>query len=99
LSCDFDFGSPFPTLRRLYLKNRKLTAQAGEFAISSLWQYRQEEQAGTPLPDGFPLKTELAAAGYSTREDLEGADADELVEWAAVSSLDAKAILAAYAAL
>jgi hypothetical protein len=99
VSDDFSYESPFPTLRRIYLKNRKLTAEAGEHAISSVWQARQEEQPGTGLPSDFPYRDELVAAGYSTSEDLEGACADELAEWAGISGRDAKTILAAYAAL
>jgi hypothetical protein len=96
---DFDFGSPFPTLRRIYLKNRKMTADAGELAISGVWQARQEEQPGTDLPANFPVRTELLAAGYIAIEDLEGACADELVEWAGIDNQAAKAVVAAYAAL
>lgn len=96
---DFDFTSPFATLRRIYLKNRKVTAEAGDLAISGLWQSRQEEQPGVALPTDFPFRADLVAAGYTTAEDLEGADADELVEWACVDNSAAKAIVAAYAAL
>lgn len=96
---DIDFGSPFQTVRRYYLKNRVLARQAGEFAISSVWHANQEEQPGTALPVGFPSLTALAAAGYTTAQDLEGADAAELVEWACISNSAARAVLAAYAAL
>jgi hypothetical protein len=96
---DFDCGSEFPTLRRFYLKKRKMAQAAGEHALSGLWQSRQEEQAGTLLPDDFPARAELAAAGYTAKEDLEGADSEELVDWACVDNTAAKAILAAYAAL
>lgn len=96
---DVDFGSPFQTLRRFYLKKRIMARLAGDLAISSLWQSRQEEQTGTALPAGFPAKTDLATAGYTAAEDLEGATTDELVEWARISSKAASAVLAAYAAL
>lgn len=76
-----------------------MAKEAGELALSGVWQSRQQEQPGVALPDDFPFKAELATEGYTTREDLDGADADELVEWGCVSSLAAKAILAAYAAL
>jgi hypothetical protein len=96
---ELDYESPFPTLRRIYLRNRKLTADAGEFAISGVWQSRQQEQPGTALPADFPSRAALIAAGYTAIEDLQGACADELVDWACVDNQAAKAILAAYAAL
>ncbi len=96
---DFDFGSPFPTLRRQYLKKSKMAKEAGELALSGVWKSRQEEQAGTALPDDFPHRATLVAAGYTAIEDLEGACAEELVDWACVDNQAAKAILAAYAAL
>jgi hypothetical protein len=94
-----DYGSQFPTLRRFYLKKRHMAKLAGEHALSAIWHARQEEQPGTALPAAFPFRAELVAAGYTTSEDLEGADADELVEWACVDNSAAKAIIAAHAAL
>lgn len=96
---ELDFGSPFQTLRRFYLKKRTMARLNGDLALSSVWHARQEEQAGTALPVGFPAATELAAAGYTTAEDLDGATCEELVEWALISSRAARSVLAAYAAL
>jgi hypothetical protein len=96
---DFDFGSPFQTLRRFYLKKRKMAGEAGEHALSGLWQARQQEQPGVALPAAFPYRAELVAAGYSTSEDLDGACADELFDWAGLDNSAAKAVLAAHAAL
>lgn len=96
---DLDYGSPFLTLRRVYLKKRKMARQAGDLALSAVWQSRQEEQAGAALPVGFPHLADLTAAGYTTAQDLEGADESELVEWARISTSAARAVLAAYAAL
>ena len=96
---DLDYGSPFPTLRRIYLKKRKMAYQAGDYALSSVWHARQEEQTSAVIPDGFPSKAALAEAGYTAVGDLEDADADELVEWACLSHSAARAVIAAYAAL
>ncbi len=96
---DLDFGSPFQTLRRLYLKKRIMARLSGDLALSSVWQSRQEEQAGTVLPVGFPAKSDLETAGYTAQQDLEGATCDELVEWVHISSRAARSVLAAYAAL
>lgn len=96
---DVDFGSPFPTLRRFYLKKRVMARQNGDLALSAVWQSRQEEQSSTALPDGFPSKTALAAAGYTAQGDLEGSSEDELIEWARLTRTAAKSVLAAYAAL
>lgn len=94
-----DYGTRFQTLRRIYLKNRKLSSQGERFAESSVWQAHQEEQPGTPLPGDFPALTTLTVGGYTTVEDLDGADATELAEWARISAPQAKAIFAALAAL
>jgi hypothetical protein len=96
---DLDYGSPFLTLRRVYLKKRIMARQAGDLALSAVWHSRQEEQTSTTLPDGFPSKAALATAGYTAAGDLEGADESELVEWACISNSAARAVLAAYAAL
>lgn len=94
-----DFGSPFPTLRRFYLKKRIMSRRAGELALSAVWHSRQEEQTSDALPSDFPAKTALEAAGYTAVGDLEGAAADELMDWASLTSRDAQAVVAAYAAL
>lgn len=94
-----DYGSGFQTLRRCYLKRRVLARQADRLAESSVWQAHQEEQESQLLPDGFPSKDALAAAGYTTAGDLEGATTDELQEWARLSNSAAKAVIAAYAAI
>jgi hypothetical protein len=96
---EIDYGSPFPTLRRFYLKKRIMAYRAGDLALSAVWQSRQEEQSSTDLPDGFPSKVALEDAGYTTSGDLECADEFELMDWARLSNRAAKAVIAAYAAL
>lgn len=93
---DASFISP----RRFYLAKR-IAARLldGDFGLTKVWQYHQEQQPGTLLPAGFPAKTKLEAAGYTALEDLVGASACELVDWASLSQSEATAALAAHAAL
>ena len=91
--------SSFISPRRFYLSKRITARLLGDHALSSTWQHHQEQQPGTVLPDGFPSKAALAAAGYTASQDLEGTDESELVAWARISNSAAKAALAAYAAL
>lgn len=67
--------------------------------MASLWQSKQESEPGTPLPDDFPSLDELAVAGYTTKEDLVGADSQELISYVRLSRNDAERVIAAYAAL
>lgn len=94
-----DYGSRFATLRRIYLKNRHLARIGCRLAESSVWHGHQEEQPGTALPGDFPYLEQLQPAGYKTQEDLTGADAAELYEWAGLSAGAARTIFAALAAL
>lgn len=88
------------SLRRIYLLKRITARRNGDLALSALWHSKQEGVPATPIPNGFPSKTELANAGYVALEDLTSeADADELVEYACLSRRQAEAVIAAYAAL
>lgn len=90
-----EFLSP----RRYYLYKSRDAADRGDGAISSLYHGKQEGEPGTALPDDFPSREALAAYRYKTKEDLEGADVDELVLNAKLSRKDAEKVLAAHAAL
>lgn len=79
--------------RRYYLHRRIQARQLCDNA-ELVWKAKQEAEAGTPLVDGFPLKTELAALGYTTTEDLDGADQAEL-ERAGLTQQQAKTVIAA----
>lgn len=94
-----EFASPFPTLRRFYLKKRMMARGNGEHALAGIWQGRQEAEASTALPSDFPSRAALVAAGYTTTGDLQGATEEELVEWPRLAATAARAVLAAYAAL
>lgn len=69
----------FKSVRRYYLRKRLRAAEVGDDALASTWQHKQEAETGTALPTTFPHAEALAALGYTTTEDLDGADVDELV--------------------
>lgn len=79
-------------VRRYYL-HKRLTAEGD---LGSSWQAKQEAEPGTPLEDGFPFKADLASVGYTTEEDLDGADQAEL-ERVGFKANQAKKIIAALA--
>lgn len=71
----------------------------GDFETACVWRAKQEAQPGTPLPITFPFLLDLACGGYTTREDLDGADCFELVQIARLHKGDAQIVLTAFAAL
>lgn len=70
-----------------------------ESAFEAVWQGKQEGEPGTALPTTFPSRDALVAAGYSTKEDLDGAHAVELEKTVGLSKRDAQAVLKALAAI
>lgn len=82
-----------PSARRYYLLKRQ-DARRREDATEGAWQARQEAEPGAPLASDFPFRTTLAAAGYTTTDDLAGANETELVV-AGLSYRQARAVLAA----
>lgn len=84
--------------RRYYLLQRQQCQRAEEISAAGVWRWKQERQPGTALPETFPSLTRLAAAGYTTVEDLDGADEAEL-EAAEFSLRDAQWILSELAEL
>jgi hypothetical protein len=92
--------SAIGSLRRFYLLKRITAQQLDDLALSSVWHSKQLEQPeGSPLPASFPFKDKLETAGYVATADLEGADADELVQYAALTRSESEAVIAAFAAL
>jgi hypothetical protein len=90
----------FLSQRRYCLQKRIVAKLIGDDAISALWQSKQEaEPGGTVFPATFPAKEKLNAVGYVAKEDLVGADTDELTDYAALSRREADAAIAAAAAL
>lgn len=92
-------GAVILNARRYYLGKRLHAARGPTPGLANVWRAIQEATAGTALAAAFPCATALAAAGYTTREDLAGATVDELVDFAGLTSREAQAVLAALAAL
>lgn len=67
--------------------------------LEAVWKYKQEAQPGTALPATFPFLADLALSGYTTREDLNGADEYELKRIALLDSIAAQTVLYAFAHL
>jgi hypothetical protein len=83
--------------RRYYLLKAQAADRDGGFA--STWWGKQEAETGEALPVGFPSLAALAAAHYTTVEDLTGAGTNELVCEASLTTRQAEAVLTALAAL
>lgn len=91
--------SELKSYRRYCLMKRFVASRAGETANAQLWQNKQEEQPGTALPDTFPYRSDLVAAGYTTKEDIIGADDVELNDVAGLTLRAAASVIAAAEAL
>jgi hypothetical protein len=85
--------------RRYCLMKRVVATRSGEYANAQMWQNKQEEQAGTVLPANFPHRSALAEAGYTTKEDIIGADDVELNDVAGLTLNAGAAVIAAAEAL
>lgn len=91
-------ASEINNTRRFYLLKR-IASKAEADPLEGAWRYKQEQVSGTALPASFPYRATLVAAGYSTSQDLDGADAAELTKNAGLASRQANAVLAALADL
>jgi len=89
----------FTSHRRFYLWKRLSANAQGLYAMGAVWRAKQDDEPGVALPDTFPSRSRLLSIGYSTKEDLVGADVDELVEYVGISQREAEAVLAAFAKL
>ncbi len=92
-------GAHFKRARRYYLRKRlwELRNRPGE-GQDGVWRSKQEEEPGVALPATFPFLSTLAPCGYTTVEDVDGADVPELRELG-LSRLEAEAVLTALAPL
>lgn len=79
--------------------NRIEAGRRRELSLRDVWHAKQDGEPGVALPAGFPTKDELAAAGYTTVEDIDGADVEELEDYVGISQFQATAVLTALAAL
>lgn len=86
------------SVRRYYLLERLAARRREDFAMSSVFRAKQEAEAATPLPIDFPSRAPLVAAGYSTVEDINGADIEELL-CAKLTTKQAETVLTELAAL
>lgn len=88
----------FTSTRRYYLAKRQDARADCDTAIEGVWRSKQEAEPGTALPDDFPHLEALTALGYTTEEDLDGADAAELTDLG-MSQRDARSVISAFEAL
>jgi hypothetical protein len=86
------------SVRRYYLLERLAACARDDFAIASVFRAKQEAEPATPLPADFPSRAVLVAAGYSTVEDINGADLEEL-QCARLTTKQAVTVLTELAAL
>ena len=80
-------------LRRFYL-HKRIDDRQNDVDASMIWQGKQEAIPGTALPTDFPHLSVLAEIGYTTTDDLDGADADELRK-AGLTPAQAEQVIAA----
>lgn len=80
--------------RRFYL-HKRLT---NDYDMAAVWRSKQEAEPGDALPAEFPLRAKLAAIGYTTVQDLDGADEHELRR-VGIAATDAAKVMAALAEL
>jgi hypothetical protein len=83
--------------RRYYLL-KLLWARRQDNDQDGIWRSKQQAVSGTALPSDFPLLSRLAAADYTTTDDLDGADANEL-KGSGFTAREAETIFAALAPL
>lgn len=66
--------------RRYALFKRREARELCLPALDSHWANEQQSSAGVPLPADFPFRAKLVGRWYTTWEDLDGADVEELLE-------------------
>ncbi len=86
--------SKIPSVRRYYLGKRRQSFERDN-PITTQWHGKQNGEPGVALPSDFPFLVLLAAAFYTTVEDLTGADTAELRQYVGLSERDATAVLTA----
>lgn len=91
--------SDINSIRRYYLGERLNALFMGEEGLAAVWRYKQESIPGSPLPSDFPFSAELAKRGYTTVEDVWGADSRELQMRAYLPARDAELVVTRIAAL
>jgi len=87
------------TARRYFLRKSQELDRQWLPSLAGAYRAKQVATPGTPLPAAFPLRQKLAAARYTTIEDLRGATLNELMVFVPVNRRDAQMVLDAIAAL
>ncbi len=82
--------------RRYYLLKQIAIRARGCDALAAVFASKQSAQPGNQLPTEFPARAKLALRGYTTIEDIDGADASELGR-AGLSSKEAALVIEAVA--
>lgn len=90
---------PIRSARRYFLLKAQAEESQADPDLGGVWRSRQQDEPGTALPETFPHRARLVARGYSTHEDLDGADPKELVRQAGLSQREAREVLTALEAL
>lgn len=81
-------------LRRYCLLQAVEARAAGDDGLEAALRGLQLATAGTALDPSWPGYSRLTAAGYRAREDIDGAEADELVRIAGLTYGEADAAIA-----
>jgi len=89
-----DCEASVKTARRYYLGKRRKALEVQDNALADVWRAKQEAEPGQALALTFPHRSKLEALGYTTVEDLDGANQDELIS-AGLLRREAAAVLAA----
>lgn len=84
--------------RRYYLLQALEAKIRDEDGLWYALRGRQQELAGTALPSSTPGYSRLIAVGYTCKEDVVGAIADELMKTAGLNRREAEAAIAAIGA-
>lgn len=93
---DEEDTTPAMSLRRYYLRAEVEATLRDDRAIAMALRAKRRAEPGTDMPAtlGAATLTALNTAGYFAREDLVGADEDELLD-AGLSTAQATAVLRA----
>jgi len=78
--------------RRYYLAKRH-AALDSDTGLDVVWRAKQEAEPGAPLPSTFPCASRLAAGGYTTAEDIRGAEPAELQTRAGLTLKESQYVL------
>lgn len=85
---------PVENHRRYCLLKSQVADRAGDTGLAGSWRAKQVAIAGTELAADFPARDALAVVGYTTSEDVVGAEVDELMV-AGLATDEAQAVVAA----